>query len=87
MSLELYEDAKIQSFSIAVTPRSGLRLRDEEEWEDSGAGESHHLLSIDVAELAAAVSCLPLHQRLNLDTSLFSVSVSLTPKMNKRMEM
>ncbi|XP_076464670.1 uncharacterized protein LOC143296538 [Babylonia areolata] len=52
-----------------------FRFKDEENWEDGGASESNpggQVLSLDCAELATSLGCLPLHTQLGLDADIFT---------------
>ena len=49
-----------------------FRFRDEEDWETS---EENALFALDVNDLAQAVKCIPLPERLNIDSENFSVSL------------
>ncbi|KAK3090142.1 hypothetical protein FSP39_009478 [Pinctada imbricata] len=50
-----------------------FRFKDEESWEDDETDQSEATcLNVDLASLATNLSCIPLHERLGLDQSLFT---------------
>ncbi len=59
-----------------VSSSSRFRLRAERDWDEADGDERQDpdFLSINVADMAAAVQCVPLHTRLGLGQELFGVS-------------
>ena len=53
-----------------------FRFRDEEDWEDTFdySSSTTNVLAINLEDLQQSLSCLPLHQRLEIAEDLFSVS-------------
>ncbi len=56
---------------------SQFRFKDEQDWELDGEAEGSEeiadLLAVDLADLATAIHCIPLHTRLGLDTDMIQV--------------
>ena len=60
---------------------SHFRFTDELEWDQGNTGDTDKadeydaVLSLNTAEIAESLACLPLHTVLNLPHNLFSVSL------------
>ena len=75
---------------ISAAPLSQFRLESERDWEVDGTPEGSApgpgpdreeawgggYLAVDVAQLARALQCVPLHVRLGLEPAVFTVSAS-----------
>ncbi|KAL8586875.1 hypothetical protein ACOMHN_050980 [Nucella lapillus] len=69
-----------------------FRFKDEESWEDDGGsagGPGAQVLSLDCAQLATSMSCLPLYTQLGLNTDIFTAeqltAMKTTAEENRQM--
>lgn len=52
-----------------------FRFKDEEEWAEESQSAVAPVLALNLESLSESLSCIPLHERLEINESLFTVSI------------